>query len=91
MPSDLSSNLQLPYLAAAQAQKHVTVNESLRLLDALAQPNAISRTVSTRPTAPADGDVHILPAGKTGAVWGSMANSALACYCDGAWAQLSPR
>ncbi len=30
-------NLGLPYLAANQAQKHVTVNESLRLLDALIQ------------------------------------------------------
>jgi hypothetical protein len=30
-----TTHLQLPYLAAAQAQKHVTHNEALRLLDAL--------------------------------------------------------
>ena len=30
-----TSNLALPYLAVGQAQKHVTVNESLRRLDAL--------------------------------------------------------
>ena len=30
--------LSLPWLAAAQAQQHVTVNEALSLIDALAQP-----------------------------------------------------
>ncbi len=30
-----STNLALPYLGASQSQKHVTVNESLRFLDAL--------------------------------------------------------
>ena len=33
--SDTSTHLLLPYLLAAQAQKHVTVNEALRLLDGL--------------------------------------------------------
>ena len=32
---DTSTHLLLPYLLAAQAQKHVTVNEALRLLDGL--------------------------------------------------------
>ena len=30
-----TTNLQLPYILPAQSQKHVTVNESLRILDAL--------------------------------------------------------
>ena len=34
---DTSTHLLLPYLLAAQAQKHVTVNEALRLLDGLVQ------------------------------------------------------
>ena len=38
--SEHSSNLMLPFLAAGQAQKHVTVNESLLLLDALTQARA---------------------------------------------------
>ena len=33
---DSTPNLQLPYLMAAQAQKHVTHNEALRALDAAA-------------------------------------------------------
>ena len=86
-----STNLILPYLVGGQAQKHVTVNESLRRLDALVQLNALSATTSAEPGAPDDGAVYVLPAGKTGANWGAMANGALAYYRDGAWEQISPR
>jgi hypothetical protein len=86
-----STRLALPYLAAAQAQKHVTVNESLRRLDALVQLSAVSASIATQPASPTDGSVYILPAGKTGAAWGAMANEALAYYRDGAWEQLTPK
>ncbi|MDX2235641.1 MAG: DUF2793 domain-containing protein [Hyphomonadaceae bacterium] len=86
-----TTNLQLPYLEAAQAQKHVTVNEALRLLDALVQGAAISRTVSAQPASPVDGDIYILPAGKTGAAWGGMTNFAIAYCRDGVWSQITPR
>lgn len=86
-----SSNLQLPYLAPAQAQKHVTVNEALRRLDALVQLAVVSATTTAQPASPGDGDVYILPAGKTGAAWGAMANHALAYWRDGAWEQITPR
>ena len=65
--SDQTTNLQLPFLTAAQAQKHVTVNESLLRLDALVQLTAVSATVTAQPGAPADGSVYIQPAGRTGA------------------------
>ena len=39
-----SKNLQLPFLTAAQAHKHVTVNESLLRLDALVQLSVVSAT-----------------------------------------------
>lgn len=32
-----SPNIELPFVEAAQAQKHVTVNESLLRLDAVSQ------------------------------------------------------
>jgi hypothetical protein len=86
-----SSNLALPYLAAGQAQKHVTVNETLRKLDALIQLAPVSATTTTQPSAPIDGEVYILPAGKTGAAWGAMAVGALAYFVDGAWAEITPR
>jgi Protein of unknown function (DUF2793) len=88
--SDFSTRLQLPYLAASQAQKHVTLNESLRRLDALVQLSVASATVGVQPATPDDGAVYILPAGKTGAAWGGMANFALAYYVDGAWQSITP-
>lgn len=86
-----STNLQLPYLSPAQAQKHVTVNESLRRLDALVQLAVVSATTTAQPASPADGAVYILPAGKSGAAWGAMTTGALAYYRDGAWEQIVPR
>lgn len=86
-----STRLGLPYLASAQAQKHITVNESLLRLDALVQLSARSATTSAQPASPSDGDIYILPAGKTGAAWSAMANGALAYYRDGVWEALTPQ
>lgn len=86
-----TSNLQLPYLAVGQAQKHVTVNESLRRLDAIVQLSVVSATIAAQPLAPADGAVYIVPAGKSGADWASFANWSLGYYRDGAWEQIAPR
>ncbi len=86
-----STNLALPFLAAGQAQKHITVNETLLRLDALVQLAAVSATVTAQPSSPSDGQVYILPAGKTGAAWGAMSNGVLAYYRDGAWEQITPR
>lgn len=89
--SQQTTRLQLPFLQSGQAQKHVTVNESLLRLDALVQLSVVSATTAAQPGAPADGDIYILPAGKTGADWGGMANGALAYYRDGVWEALTPR
>lgn len=86
-----SANLAIPYLAPAQAQKHVTVNEALRKLDAIVQLSVVSATTTAQPASPTDGAVYILPAGKTGAAWGAMGNGALAHYRDGAWEAITPR
>ena len=47
--SDATPRLGLPWLMPAQAQKHVTVNESLGRLDALVQAAAQSRTEAAQP------------------------------------------
>lgn len=86
-----TSNLQLPYLAVGQAQKHVTVNESLRRLDALVQLSVVSATTTVEPGAPSDGQVWIVPSGKSGVAWNSYANWSLGYYRDGAWVQITPR
>lgn len=44
-----STRLQLPFLAAGQAQKHVTVNETLLRLDALVQLAAKSAATTSQP------------------------------------------
>jgi hypothetical protein len=86
-----SSNLVLPYLAVGQAQKHVTVNETIRKLDAIVQLAVISATIATQPGAPADGAVYILPAGKSGDQWAAFADGSLGYYRDGAWVEITPR
>ena len=53
--SDLSPNLALPLLLPAQAQKHVTHNEALALLDLLVQLRVQRFDARTPPEAPGDG------------------------------------
>ena len=61
-----TTHLLLPYLLAAQAQKHVTVNEALRLLDGIVQLAVLDRHRTAPPADPADGDRHIVAPGATG-------------------------
>jgi hypothetical protein len=87
--SDLETNhLKLPYLAAAQAQKHVTHNEALRQLDTLVQLAVLDTTVATPPGSPAEGDRYIVAASATGAWAGQEAK--VATFVDGAWAFAAP-
>lgn len=60
-------------------------------LTALGNLAVVSATTTAQPASPAEGAVYILPAGKTGAAWGGMANGALAYWRDGAWEQIAPR
>ncbi len=86
-----SSNLVLPYLAVGQAQKHVTVNETIRKLDAIVQLSVVSATTMTQPGSPSDGAVYIIPSGKSGDQWAGFANGSLGYYRDGAWVEITPR
>ena len=82
-------NLVLPFIEAAQAQKHVTHNEGLRVLDAAVQLSVIDRDLTTPPGSPSDGDRYIPASGATGDWSGKDLN--IAAYQDGAWAFLAPR
>lgn len=86
-----SPRIGLSYLAPQQAQKHVTVNETFRRLDALVQLAAASASLAAEPASPAEGDIYVLPAGKTGAAWGAMADGALAFFVDAAWMEIAPK
>lgn len=84
-----SPNLTLPYIMPAQAQKHVTHNEAIRMLDALAQLGVLDRDLATPPAEPEDGDRYIVAEGGTGD-W-SGRDGDVAAWQDGAWALFSPR
>ena len=88
MSDDHSARLALPYLAAGQMQKHVTLNEALTRLDALVQTAVISRSVTAQPDAPADGALWILPAGASGANWSVRPEGALMRAEGGGWTQV---
>jgi hypothetical protein len=83
-------NLGLPFIEGSQAQKHVTHNEGLRILDAAIQVAVLDLTRTAPPSSPADGERHVVAAsGATGA-WAGHGN-AIATWQDGAWAFLVPR
>ena len=69
MFDDVTPRLGLPYVVAAQAQKHIPINESLARLDGLVQLAVESRGLAAQPASPAAGGVWILPAGASGAAW----------------------
>jgi hypothetical protein len=81
-------NLGLPFIEGSQAQKHVTHNEALRILDAAIQIAVQDITRSAPPASPAEGQRHVVAAGATGA-WAGQ-DHAIATWQDGAWAFLAP-
>ncbi|WP_201743960.1 DUF2793 domain-containing protein [Paragemmobacter ruber] len=87
--SDDTPLLSLPLILPAQAQKHVTHNEALRLLDLLVQLAVIDRTRTTPPALPAEGDRHIVAAPASG-LWAGQEGK-VAAFWGGAWAFLAPR
>jgi Protein of unknown function (DUF2793) len=78
-----TANLLLPLVQAAQAQKHVTVNEALLRLDALSHLLIQSRSVAVPPPSPPGGAVYAVPTGATGA-W-SGRDGRLALWINGGW------
>lgn len=85
---DNTENLGLPYIMAAQAQKHVTHNEALRMLDGIVQLSVVSELVATPPASPNAGDRYIVPSEAIGD-WVGQENR-IAAWQDGAWAFLAP-
>tara|TARA_R110002096_G_scaffold64464_6_gene157167 strand:- start:114 stop:836 length:723 start_codon:yes stop_codon:yes gene_type:complete len=88
--SETTPNLALPLVMPAQAQKHVTVNESLLRLDALVQAQAQSRSLAVQPGAPEDGQCWLIPDSASGDDWAAMTAGSLAIYRDGFWSEVTP-
>jgi hypothetical protein len=86
---DTTTKLLLPYILAAQAQKHVTHNEALRLLDGLVQMSVSDRDLTAPPSSPVEGDRYIVAIGATGATgdWSGWDDD-IALFGDGIWFRL---
>ncbi len=81
--------LELPLIAGAQAQKHVTHNEALDRLDMLIQTNVTSTGLNTPPAAPLEGQTYIVGTSPTG-LWAGQALK-LASWRNGFWMFATPR
>lgn len=88
MPST-SPRLSLPYLQPAQAQKHVTHNEALQLLDAVVQLRVLAFGATEPPVARQPGDVWAVGASPSGN-WAGQAGQ-LALWDGTGWQFLAPR
>lgn len=81
--------LGLPLIAAAQAQKHVTHNEALLLLDALHFLDVVDRHLAAPPPSPPQNARYIVATGASGAWAGQTGH--LAAAIDGVWHFVMPR
>lgn len=86
---DRTPNIDLPYIMPSQAQKHVTHNEAIRMLDAVTQLSVIDRDQAIAPSTPVEGDRHIVASGASGS-WAGQDNK-IAAWQDGAWEFYSPQ
>ena len=88
-----STNLSLSYVMGQQSQKHVTVNESFRRLDALVQATAASRNEGAPPQTPQEGVNYIVPndINDAGSLWDGFSQNSIAAFQDGAWVEITPK
>lgn len=84
-----TTHLRLPLLAAAQAQKHVTHNESLLALDALVHLAVLSRSVTVPPASPAEGERYIVAPAASGE-WSGW-DMDVAAFQAGSWRRYLPQ
>jgi hypothetical protein len=84
-----SARLGLPYMQAAQAQKHITHNQALERLDALAQLTVESFSQNSPPSMPSEGQIWIVGESPAGA-WAESSGK-LAAWSNGGWLFINPQ
>ncbi|MEO1549368.1 MAG: DUF2793 domain-containing protein [Pseudomonadota bacterium] len=84
-----TANLALPLVQAAQAQKHVTVNEALARLDVLTQTVVVRQDLSAPPSGAADGEAYVV-AGGASAGWAGQ-DGKLALSLNDGWQFVTPK
>ncbi|NNJ68110.1 MAG: DUF2793 domain-containing protein [Boseongicola sp.] len=83
-----TTQLGLPLVQPAQAQKHVTVNEAFARLDALAQIS-LAGEGGVAPASPVDGALYAVAAGASG-LWAGE-DGRLALFLNGGWMFVTPK
>ena len=87
--SSISDLLSLPYIQGGQAQKHVTHNEALRILDTLVLLHVIRTDMADPPAQSPTGDRYIVAAQATGA-WAGK-DHFIAVSDHGSWRTYAPQ
>ena len=80
---ETSARLGLPLMAAGQAQKEVTHNEALLILDSLIMPQSEAAPQNTPPVSPATGQCWLVGPAPTGD-WSGQAHR-LASWTEAGW------
>lgn len=86
---ELTNHLKLPYILPSQAQKHVTHNEALRMLDAVVQLAVIARDHTDPDPLVQEGDRYIIPE-NAGGNW-AQHRQKLAAFIDAGWHYFEPQ
>ena len=86
---DFTPKLSLPYLLPSQAQKHVTVNETLAVVDALLMGAINSASLSAPPPELSAGDAFLIASEPAGD-WQTQSGK-LAVWADDAWMFYQPK
>jgi Protein of unknown function (DUF2793) len=84
-----SPHLEIDFLLASQADKHVTVNDGFERLDALTQLSVLSVGSNIAPSNPNPGDRHIVGSAPLGE-WSRQANY-IAMWSIGGWHFFKPK
>lgn len=82
--------LSLTEIAVGQTFKEIAHNEALRAVDAFMSGRAISRSLTTPPGSPAEGDVYIVPASGAAGAWSGQANK-IAQFYGATWVFYTPK
>jgi hypothetical protein len=86
---DQTPNLSLPFIMPSQAQKHVTHNEAIELLDTIVQLALEDTGANSPPGSPVEGQAWALGASPVGA-WSGQGGR-IATFSGGGWLFVTPR
>ena len=87
---EYTENLQLPYIMAGQAQKHITHNEALRMIDALLNVAFTQTGLMVPPSEPLDPGVRYLVGPSATGEWAGRDQN-IAAWQDGSWVFYAPQ